>query len=360
MKRAAAIAVALGVLLAAALKADFKSTFLVDGKQSSSLGYLSPELDDNERERLRGIYKGLGDTHIDLMAWSTARDFPVVDAVGSDWSNQLDTLNSAGLTPVIWLRSDDSPEIDSLPISEQIAHQSRIIKAVDDRSSHYVIALEADEYLSVPEVRVLLQAARKETDKPIAIHLTPGTKGKEEYLKGFDIYYLQTGFNLTEEQFRKEIEYALTLGLPVVVSEYSLNGESAEARRLGDIACSYQGVVGTGNGRGDAVCESLHEEVKIKFVDQYDDELAVFMMALVFMSATYGLKMNLPFKAQFNYIENTSYEVMMAAPVTENVDVGMTMNDRGRVMGFFNLRWKNFRELLPSLKSVEPNKEDRK
>ena len=355
MKTAALIGAALVVLLTAGLEADFKSTFLVDGKDNSSLGYLSDEWDAARRGEIRDRLKGLGDTHIDIMAWSTAKDFPVVNGVGSNWSSELQTLNDAGLAPVIWLRSDDSPEIDALPISDQINYNRNVIKTVDAQASHYVIALEADEYYSVPEVRVLLQDARKRTDKPIAIHLTPGTRGKESYLEGFDVYYLQTGFGLSEAEFRAEIEYALTLGLPVVVSEYNLNGQSAEARRFGDIACSYPGVVGTGNGRGQAICGSLKEETKVKFVDRYDDEMAVFMLALVWLSATYAI--NMPFKAQFNYIQDDKYEVMLAAPVTETLTAGATVRDDGKFMLFG--RWE-FGDLSEIFK-VKPNtREERK
>jgi len=357
MKRAAVIAALIALALSATNTADFKSTFLVDGKDNSSLGYLSDEWDAARRGEIRQRLKGLGDTHIDIMAWSTARDFPVVDGVGSNWSAELETLNNEGLAPVIWLRSDDSPEIDALPIADQINYNRNVIDTVDAQASHYVIALEADEYYSVPEVRVLLQDARKRTDKPIAIHLTPGTRGKEEYLKGFDVYYLQTGFGLTEEQFRAEIEYALTLGLPVVVSEYNLNGQSAEARRFGDIACSYPGVVGTGNGRGNAICESLQEDVKVKFVDEYDDEIAVFMLALVWLSTAYAI--NMPFQAQFNYIQDNNYEVMFAAPVTETVTAGATFRDDGKFMLFG--RWEFDKIKLPRfLKSTPTTKEDRK
>ena len=355
MKQAMLIGIALAVLLTAGLQADFKSTFLVDGKDNSSLGYLSDEWDAARRGEIRDRLKGLGDTHIDIYTWSTAKDFPVVNGVGSNWSNELEKLNSEGLAPVIWLRSDDSPEIDALPISEQINYNRNVIRTVDAQASHYVLALEADEYYSVPEVRVLLQDARKRTDKPIAIHLTPGTRGKEAYLEGFDVYYLQTGFGLSEAEFRAEIEYALTLGLPVVVSEYNLNGQSAEARRFGDIACSYPGVVGTGNGRGNAICGSLKEETKVKFVDRYDDELAVFMLALVWLSATYAI--NMPFKAQFNYIQDDKYEVMFAAPVTETLTAGATVRDDGKFMLFG--RWE-FGNLSKIFKAKPNTREERK
>ncbi len=209
--------------------------------------------------------------------------------------------------------------------------------------SHYVACLECDEYYSVPELNVVIQRLRQTTDKPIGVHLTPGMRGKEAYIAKADVIYLQTGFGLTESEFRAEIEYALTLGKPVVVSEYHMDSDSAEAKALGDIACGYDNVVGTGNGRGSSVCGSLATKVaREKWHEEYDDELAVFMLALVFLSTSYAIKM--PFTASFNYIQDDKYEVMFAAPVTESATVGATLRDNGRFMMFINktfgkIRW---------------------
>lgn len=316
---------------------DFQSSFLIDGRKYSTLSYLSDDRDDEWRSKVRTLVLANGDTHMDIFARNTDEPWGVVNGVGSNWNDRLDGLRHSGIQPVIWLRSDDSPEIDALPISDQLDYNDRVIETVDNKVSHYVACLECDEYYSVPELNVVIQRLRKKTDKPIGVHLTPGMRGKEAYIKNADIIYLQTGFGKTEQEFRAEIEYALTLGKPVVVSEYNLDADSAEAKRYGDIACSYKGVVGTGNGRGNAICESLAEDTKVKFVDRYDDELAVFMLALVTISAAYGLQMNLPFEAKFNYIQDDKYEVMLAAPVNETTTVGATVNDRGRVMAFFNV-----------------------
>ena len=55
-----------------------------------------------------------------------------------------------------------------------------------------------------------------------------------------------------------------------------LNGTSPEAKRLGDIACSYAGVVGTGNGRGSSSCQTLEWGKKKKeWYQEYEKELIV-------------------------------------------------------------------------------------
>ncbi len=325
------------------LVADFQSSFLVDGRKHSTLSYLSDDRDDDWRSKVRTLILANGDTHADIFARNTDEPWGVVDGVSDNWNERLSGLRDSGISPVIWLRSDDSPELDALPISDTLDYNDRVVQKVDSQVSHYVACLECDEYYSVPELNVVIQRLRKATDKPIGVHLTPGMRGKEAYIKNADVIYLQTGFGLTESEFRAEIEYALTLGKPVVVSEYHMDSDSAEAKRLGDIACSFDGVVGTGNGRGSSVCgDLLAKTQEEKWHDEYDDELAVFMLALVFLSTAYAIKM--PFTASFNYIQDDKYEVMFAAPVTESATVGATVRDNGRFMMFINktfgkIRW---------------------
>ena len=343
----------IGITATSTLVADFKSSFLVDGRALSSLSYMSDDRTDDWRKEVRRIVLANGDSHFDLLARNTDPLWGNIDGVNSHWDSRLDSLVDAGLAPVIWLRSDDSPEVDALGLGNQIDYNDTVVAASDSKASHYVIALEADEYYTVPEVRVLLQRMRQKTDRPIGIHLTPGTRGKEAYLEGFDVYYLQTGFDLTEAEFRSEIEYAVSLGMPVVVSEYNIDSTSAEAKRFGNIACEYPGVVGTGNGRGSAVCETLKWETKERFHSEYRDELSVFMLALVTLSATQLL--NLPFVANYQWAQDGNYEVMLAAPITENVDLGMTYRDDGKIMGFI---MGKFDKLFGDYKA--PIKEDRK
>ena len=314
------------------LEADFKSTFLVDGYQVSSLSYLSDDRDDEWRATIRGIVLDNGDSHFDIMARNTDARWGNVDGVNSKWGDRLDSLNESGLSPVLWMRGDDSPEIDAKGLGNQLDYNDKVIAASDDKVSHYVACLECNEYYSVQEVNVIIQRMRLKTDRPIGVHLTR-VPGNEQYLEQADIIYLQTGFNKSEAEFRAAIEHALTLGKPVVVSEYNQYGTTTEARRFGNIACGYAGVVGTGNGRGSAICSDLVQDVKKqKWHEEYDDELAVAMLALVFFSATYAIQ--LPFSANFKYIENENYEVIMAAPVSETVDAGVTFRDDGKVMTF--------------------------
>ena len=228
----------MAAVVTTSLVADYKSSFLVDGRSLSSLSYLSEDRDDDWRKDVRQIVLANGDTHFDIFARNTDKEWGTVNGgPNSHWAGRLDNLNVSGLAPVIWLRSDDSPEIDALGLGNQLDYNDSVVASVDDKVSHYVACLECDEYYSAPEVNVIIQRLRQKTDRPIGVHLSPGLEGKEAYIQNADVIYLQTGFDLTEAEFREQVAYAVSLGKPVVVSEYHINSNSDEARRLGDSAC---------------------------------------------------------------------------------------------------------------------------
>ena len=298
------------LLLAGTAFADFKSTFLIGEPEGrfispySTLSWLSNDLDDNWRNSVIGMIGG--DTHADIMARSTANDFGRVDGVHRDsWRNRISILRSNGVVPVVWLISDDSQQVYDRGLNNQIDYQNQVVSAVDDIVSHYVVCLECDEYYSPSQVSTLIGELRKRTDKPIGVHLTPGVKA--EYIKDADIIYLQTGFNLNEKQFRQQIEKALRFGKPVVVSEYDLQGTSGRAKAFGDIACSYPGVVGTGNGRGTTSCQTLKwGERKKEWYQEYEKELIVTGIGIATLYAMLRFKQEPKINFQIN---DNSYEL---------------------------------------------------
>ena len=335
--------------------ADYKSTFLINGAEYSTLSWLAPDT-ATEKWTLQTLNKIInnGDTHADIMARSTAKDFGYVNGVDRDyWRGRLNRLRDSGVQPVIWMVSDDSPDVYKLGIQNQIDYQNQVVDAVDDLVSHYVVCLECDEYYSPDQVSTLVNELRKKgVNKPIGVHLTPhlvkdkNTARLKEYYKDADVIYLQTGFDLSEEQFRKEIEKALTIGKPVVVSEYHMDGTTARARAFGDIACSYAGVVGTGNGRGTAVCGSLVSQVEKKnewdriqeFAKKNEVELIMFAVLLVAAYDKFGFNEPLPFMLKYNFSDN-GYSVMLLKPITDDLDAGVTYDNNGRVMLFGNKRF---------------------
>ena len=332
----------------AVLVADYKSTFLIGGAEYSTLSWLAPDKSEEAwtAATLNKIINN-GDTHADIMARSTAKDFGYVNGVDRDyWRSRLTRLRDSGIQPVIWLVSDDSPDVYAKGLQDQIDYNNKVVDAVDDLVSHYVIALEADEYYTPQEVSVLIQnLRRKGVNKPIGVHLTPGVK--PEYYKDADVIYLQTGFDLSEQEFRKSIEEALRIGKPVVVSEYHMDGTTARARAFGDIACSYAGVVGTGNGRGTSTCQSLQvsaEEDKKsewdriqKFAKKNEAELMMFAVLLVAAYDNFGFDKPLPFMMTYNF-SDSGYNIQFIRPVTETIDVGLGIQ-KDRSLLKFNWRF---------------------
>ncbi|MEK9818369.1 MAG: hypothetical protein VW443_02220, partial [Pseudomonadales bacterium] len=142
---------------------------------------------------------------------------------------------------------------------------------------------------------------------------------------------------------------ALTLGKPVVVSEYHKKGTAAEARRAGDIACSYAGVVGTGNGRANGVCEDLQWALaggkEEPWYEKWEDELNVMGLILVTLSAVEFL--DLPFAAKYNYYTDNGYELEFSQNVSENADAGLTYRESGRFMLFFRTAFSKLKVSQP-------------
>jgi hypothetical protein len=166
-----------------------------------------------------------------------------------------------------------------------------MVSRFDDKVDGYVIGLEVDEYWSAAQVREMVTDLKTKTNKPVGVHLSPGIK--LAYLENADIIYLQTGFNLNESQFRAKVTEALSLGKPVIVSEYHMDSSSTVAKRYGDIACEM-GAVGTGNGRNVESC-GQRKAKKEKWYQKYGTEIVVggVAMATLYAVSRYDLPLTI-------------------------------------------------------------------
>jgi len=349
------LALLAGVIVSTAVISDYKSTFLINGWEYSTLSWLAPDY-SNEKWTLETLNKLVnnGDTHADVYARSTDRNFGHFDGVDRTyWRSRLNRLLDSGISPVIWLTSDDRNFSDNT-VKKQIEYNNEVVDAVDDLVSHYVVCLECDESFSAKAVGNMIDALReKGVNKPIGVHLTPhmyksnNTARLKEYYEKADVIYLQTGWakEIGEKEFRKRIEYALTFGKPVVVSEYDREGTTSTARTFGDIACSYEGVVGTGNGRGNTVCGSLVTKTLKKktewdriqeFAKKNETELMMFSVLLVAAYNQFGFDEPLPFMMRFNFSDN-GYQMEFNKPVTETIDLGVGVQPN---RALFKFKWK--------------------
>lgn len=341
--------------------ADYKSTFLINRSLYSTLSYMSDDRSDDWRSKVEDKIIANGDTHVDMLFRNTDKEWGTINAIDSiNWNRRLDRLRDKKLAPVVWFRGDDSEEIDQQTFSSQLDYNDGIITSVDDKASHYVLGIETDEYYSPQQHSVIIQRARLKTNKPIGVHLSPTSKFTDEevrsYIRDADIWYVQTGFDLSEAEFRAEIERAIRIadGKPIVISEYNLEGTSDKARRFGTIACEYAGkgnIIGTGNGRAGGTCKNLEWALaggkqKEEWYEKYDDELQVMALILVTLSSVQLL--DLPFTAKYNYLNEGGYEVMMMAPVTEDLEAGVSFANSGKTMavvkGSFDFFTKLFKK----------------
>ncbi|HAI39551.1 MAG TPA: hypothetical protein DCM40_16305 [Maribacter sp.] len=280
-----------GLMYASIVQPDIygsRASFLLhnDVRNWMSLSYLSSNVDDAWRRRVENALINQGDTHIYIYSHNEN------DGIGnvlpqSDWELRLDHLNSRGLRPVMWLMADDSPNLASKPLSYHKSHNSEMVSRFDDKVDGYVIGLEVDEYWSAEQVKEMVDDLKTKTNKPVGVHLSPGIK--LAYLENADIIYLQTGFNLNESQFRAKVTEALSLGKPVIVSEYHMDSSSTVAKRYGDIACEM-GAVGTGNGRNVESC-GQRQTKKEKWYQKYGTEMVVggVAMATLYAVSRYDL-----------------------------------------------------------------------
>ena len=285
-----------------------------------SLSYLSQNVDDAWRARMENSLLANGDTHIYLYTRNDDDDVGNVRPQ-PDWEQRLDHLNRRGLRPIMWLMADDSPSLAALPLSTHKAHNAEMVRRLDSKVDGYVIGLEVDEYWTAAQTNELIQDLKRYTKKLIGVHLTPATP--LEYVTHADVLYLQTGFGLTQEQFREKVKTTLSAtSKPVIVSEYSLQSDTANARALGDIACEL-GAIGTGNGRSINLCGRRE---KVHWYKKYETEMVVagVAMATLFAASRYDLPL------QLQATEN-SFQIGMTRRM-KNSTVGITYRDDGAVM----------------------------
>ena len=294
-------------------------------KFNTTLMYLSNTWTDAERANFRQRLVNTGDTHIDMYVRATRGHLPggVVNP-NDNFRQRLIELNQSGLKPVLWMTPESKHGDWKGNAAHHKAFMEKTIRLYDDQASAYVACLECDEYWSPEQVNDYVAFIKSKTNKPVAVHLAPGVGGHKKdtrYYTNADYIYLQIGghtkgnYIADTETAKRMLTEALTLGKPVVVSEYSLFSESAQAKALGDLMCSM-GAVGTGNGRNITYCG--HEEAPKKKNNDADLAIGVIGIAAIAVGAYY-LHTSYDFQLQFNATESwQSYGIGRSFKLTEN------------------------------------------
>ena len=299
-------------------------------KFNTTLMYLSNTWTDAERANFRQRLTNTGDTHIDMYVRATRGHLPggIVNP-NDDFRQRLIELNQSGLKPVLWMTPESAHRDWKGDVAQHKAFMEKIVRLYDDQTSAYVACLECDEYWSPEQVNDYVAFIKSKTNKPVAVHLSDGVGGYKKdtrYYTNADYIYLQIGGHTTgdyisdTETAKRMLTEALTLGKPVVVSEYSLFSESAQAKALGDLMCSM-GAVGTGNGRSITYCGS--ETIPKKKSDYAG---AVIGLAVVGVVAYY-LQSNYDFNLTFDATEDwQSYGMDRSFTLTERLNFNTNLS----------------------------------
>ena len=342
-KKAKAIVFAATFILTSTTQADLhgsRASFLMIDSRWMTLNYLHPNA---EKSKMRAAALANGDTHIYLYSRNGGDGFnggPNFDlsiiSPKPDWEAQLDTLNAAGLNPVMWLTPDDSAGITNQSTAVQAAHFSEVVRRFDGKVSGYVACLECDEYWSAAKTNALVAHLKTITDKPIGVHLTTGIgghSGNKEYYANADYIFLQFGWNKTPAEVAAMVKQAMAVtGKPVVASEYAKESRTAASKALGDAAC-LAGAIGTGNGRSIQYCGQREEKKKSWIKKNETTLIGVTAAAIgIYMVS----RMQLPIYLQAS---DNGYLIGIDQPISENASISFDIDNTDRMTGRFNWRF---------------------
>ena len=205
----------------------------------------SPEI----RARILNAMRARGYTHLYVYAYNE-KDYggPAFDMYGNPEAmrHALKEIIAAGLRPVVWLFPDDADRVHGESESALKGRLSKLVPAIDDLVSSYVLGLELDEYWSSSKVNALGSHLNGLTQKAIGTHQLPGHYNFAQ-MGWADYCVYQYGFGKSESQIASATRSVKgAVGKPVVAGEYEVNSE-ANAVKLGNAAVAA-GAAGFGNG----------------------------------------------------------------------------------------------------------------
>ena len=242
---------------------DHKASFLFDNAGTRAMNILAYTVDEGYFYGVVNRCKGNGDKVVYLYTFNKGdgpgtTSFYVNDQFGgaidnnkmSLMKNRMKEVRKKDLFIVCWLFADDNTGRINFKDTEGLKRYIDIvIHNFDEYISEYVVALEADEYLSSSQVNELAGYIKSKTkDKSVGNHQL---KGKYDYSFGgnIDKHYHQYGFNQPNSFIDSETKKVKNaVGKPIVAAEYDGSSDSAGAKSRGDTAMGA-GASGTGNGR---------------------------------------------------------------------------------------------------------------
>jgi len=243
---------------------DHKASFLFDNAGTRVMNVLAYNVDDGYFNGVINRCAGNGDKVIYLYVGYNKGDGPgttsfyvndVFDsAVDGNKVNlmksRMKAIRKKNLHIVAWVFADDNTGKVNFKDTEALKRCVKIaVDNFDEYVSEYVIALEADEYLSISQVDQLAIYLKSITkDKAIGVHQLMGRYNYSQ-LGSIDKHYHQYGFNKSTGFIDSQTKKVMgAVGKPVIAAEYDGSSDSVGAKARGDAAMGA-GASGTGNGR---------------------------------------------------------------------------------------------------------------
>lgn len=242
---------------------DHRASFLFDNAGTRVMNILAHNIDDNKFNGTLNRCISNKDKVVYLYVAYNNGDGPGTTSMYVDdtfngtidknkvklMQKRMKTIVDKDLCIVAWLFADDNTRNVNFKDTAALKNYAKnVIDQFNSYISEYVVALEADEYLSSGQVEELAALIKKETGKPVGSHQTPG-KYNYSANKSIDKHYHQYGFNKSNSYIEQQTSAVkAALNKPVIAAEYDMSSDSAAAKARGDAAMKG-GASGTGNGR---------------------------------------------------------------------------------------------------------------
>lgn len=204
------------------------TSFLFDNNETTTHRLLSDKVSQAARDQFYLRLLNLKYNTISLQLVSNKDPQVKYDRSKKDfWRSELLKLkNDYNFKIVMWLRSDNAP---TMTVQQWKDYVGVAIEDLDDLVDFWTAGIENDEYWSEAETKQVVEFMQSKSNKPIGVHTTRVTKAS--YAKPADVYFLQTGFGVSQQEVKNQLTQARNLfpTKDIVLAEYSKDGTSNDA-----------------------------------------------------------------------------------------------------------------------------------
>jgi hypothetical protein len=147
------------------------------------------------------------------------------------WRAEIHSLiHDHHLKPFIWLRADDSSDINSASLTKWNTYVDHMVAAFEEYPIMWVLGLEVDEYWSTTQVSDRRAYLQSQTQRPVGVHLTINeTRNVNSgYKTGFDFIMVQFDSPQNDSQYINDTNQYVLLDRPYIAAEFNVSGTGGE------------------------------------------------------------------------------------------------------------------------------------